>query len=177
MKCVPDLVFEKGQEKVKRQTPLQCGVQIWGSQPVILLEFTCETFKIKAQASDASRPDAVAKRSNQVAIQIAPYLRRRPKTGRDFYHNCFQSLGRAGPVLQFPFDMPERPRPHSPGEFMNARINGPMVIVARANPERRNPVWVRGETLCILPQPNNPFRAPTRLAAGASLPEVSNALH
>jgi hypothetical protein len=177
MKRVPDLVFEKGQEKVKRQTPLQCGVQIGSSQSVILLEFTCETFKIKAQTSDAPGPDAMAKGRYQVAIQIPPYLRRSPKTGRDFDHNCFQGLGRAGSVLQFPFDMPERPRPHSPGEFMNARINGPMAIVARANPERRNPVWVRGEQLCIPPQPNNPFRTPTRLAAGESLQEVSNALH
>jgi hypothetical protein len=144
---------------------------------VILLEFTCETFEIKAQASDAPGPDAMAKGRNQVAIQIAPDLRRSPKPGRDFDYNCFQGFGRAGSVLQFPFDMPERPRPHSPGEFMNARIDGPMMVVARANPEWRNPVWVGGQTLCILPQPNNPFRTPTRLAAGESLQEVSNALH
>jgi|SRR5580658_7282970 hypothetical protein len=177
MKGVSDIVFEKGQEKVERETPLQCGVQIGGSQPVILLEFRCETFKTKAQASDAPGPNAMAKGRNQVAIQIALYLRRSPKTGRDFDHDCFQGLCRARSVLQLPFDVPECPRPHSPGEFMNARINGPMAVVARANPERRNPVWKRGQSLCILPQPNNPFRTPTRLAAGESLQEVSGDLH
>jgi hypothetical protein len=41
--------------------------------------------------------------------------------------------------VQLPLDVPERPWPHSFGQFMNPRINGLILIVPRSNPEGRNP--------------------------------------
>jgi hypothetical protein len=75
------------------------------------------------------------KRRNQIAIQIAPNLWRGPKPGRDRDHNIFKSLGCARTVVQLPLDVPERPGPHSFGQFMNTRINGLVLIVPRSNPE------------------------------------------
>jgi hypothetical protein len=64
------------------------------------------------------------KRGNQVAIQIAFYFWRNAEAGGNCDHSFLKSLGGAGAVVQFPFDMAECPRPHSLGELMDARING-----------------------------------------------------
>ncbi|MDQ2944755.1 MAG: hypothetical protein M3Y27_02205 [Acidobacteriota bacterium] len=68
MKRVPDFGRQIGQEKVKRQTPFQCRVQVGGFKQMILLNFTPETFKTNPVLSDKAGPDATVKRCNQVAI-------------------------------------------------------------------------------------------------------------
>ena len=135
---------------------------------MILLKFTGETFKPNPEGSDASGSDMTVKRPNQVAIEVVPYLRRRSKTRRDSDHDLLKSLGRAGAVVKFPLDMPERPWPHSSGEFMNARIDGLIVIIARPNPEWRNAVRVRGQRLllCVSAHRFSLADSPTRLMVG-----------
>jgi hypothetical protein len=88
IKCVPDLVWEKRQEQVERQSPFQCGGQVGASQPVIVLKVASEAFKIQAVVSYSARSDTMPKRGDQIAIKVAPYLRRGAKSGRDIDHNC-----------------------------------------------------------------------------------------
>jgi hypothetical protein len=127
---------------------------------MILLKFTRETFKTDPVLSDKAGPDATVKGCNQVAIEVTPNLWRNTETGRDSDHDFFKGLGRAGPIVKFPFDVPEGPGPQSFGEFTNARINGAMMISVWPNPERRNAVRIRGERLvfCMSAHRNDPYR-------------------
>src|ERR1035441_2121571 len=102
---------------------------------MILLQFTCETFKTNPVLSDKARPDATVKRCNQIAIQVAANLWRSAETRRDSDYDFLKGLGRAWAIVKFPFDVPEGPGPQPLGEFTNARINGAMVISVWPNPE------------------------------------------
>jgi hypothetical protein len=127
---------------------------------MILLKFTRETFKTNPVLSDEAGSDATVKRCNQVAIEVAPNLRRSVKAGRDTDCDFLKGLGRAGAVVKFPFDVPEGLGPQSLGEFSNARINGAMMTSIWPNPKRRYPVRVRGERLvfCMSAHRNDPYR-------------------
>ena len=51
--------------------------------------------------------------------------------------------------MQLPFDVPECPRPHSFGEFMDARINDQIAIITGSNPEWRDLSGGRLELLVL----------------------------
>jgi hypothetical protein len=108
------------------------------------------------------------KRGNQVAIQVAFYFRRNAEAGGNCDHGFLKSLGSAGAVVQFPFDVPECPRPHSFGEVMDARINGQIAIITGSNPEWWNPACVRAEhsVPCFPAHRLNVAESRTRLAVG-----------
>ena len=164
MERVPDFVGEEDQQKVESQTPFQGSDRVGASQRVILFKFSPETLKSHALGSNSAAPDPTMERGNQVAIQIALYFWRNTKAGRNCDYSFFKSLRGAGAIVQLPFDVPECPRPHTFGEFMDARINAQIAIITGSNPEWWNPACVRAEhpvpcfLLTVLPLPNGGHR-------------------